>query len=140
MSHDLRVSGIIKAPRAKVYAAWTDAKTMKKWFAPGEREADATVLDVRVGGKFKITMKGESDAPVAVGEYKEVVPSQRLAFTWNWEGSPETPTLVTVTFKDVTGGTEVVLVHEGFASKESCEGHRQGWLSIMDKLPKAVEK
>ena len=135
----LMMTSLIKAPRAKVYAAWTNAETMKKWFAPGPRNPEPSVLDVRVGGKYKIIMKGESDAPVVVGEYKEVIPSQKLMFTWQWEGSPNPPTLVTVTFKDIAGGTEVVLVHEGFAMAEYTESHRQGWQAIMAKLPTIVE-
>lgn len=141
MSDDTRlmISSLIKAPREKVYAAWTNAETMKKWFAPGPRDPEPVEFDVRVGGKYKIIMKGESDAPVVVGEYKEVVPSQKLMFTWQWEGSPNPPTLVTVTFKDIAGGTEVVLVHEGFAMAEYTESHLQGWQAIMAKLPSVVE-
>ena len=135
----LQISNVIKAPRDKVYAAWTNAETMKKWFAPGARTADPVELDVRVSGKFKIIMKGEDGAPVVIGEYKDVVPSHKLAFTWQWEGSPNPPTLVTVTFKEVSGGTEVILVHEGFAKAEYRDSHLDGWQSIMGKLPAVVE-
>jgi uncharacterized protein YndB with AHSA1/START domain len=134
-AHSLRISSIIKAPRDKVYAAWTKPEILSKWFAPGPRNPHPEVLDVRPGGKYKITMKGEEDSPVAIGEYKEVIAGEKLVFTWSWEGDPSQPTLVTVTFADTKDGTEVVLVHERFANAETCEHHRMGWQAIMDKMP-----
>ncbi len=134
-AHSLRLASTIKAPRNKVYAAWTTPGILSKWFAPGPRSPFPEVLDVRPGGKYKIVMRGEDDSPVAVGEYQDVVPNEKLVFTWGWDGDPSQPTLVTVTFADVGGGTEVVLVHERFPSAETCEHHRQGWQAIMDKLP-----
>ena len=134
-THSLTLSSIIKAPRAKVYAAWTTAETLRKWFAPGERNPEPEVLDVRAGGKYKIVMMGTEDSPVAVGEYREVVAGEKLVFTWGWDGDPSQPTLVTVTFKDVAGGTEVVLVHDRFANAESRDHHRLGWQAIMAKMP-----
>jgi uncharacterized protein YndB with AHSA1/START domain len=134
-NHSLRLSSIIKAPRDKVYAAWTTPDILSRWFAPGPRKPVPELLDVRPGGRYKITMVGEDDSPVAVGEYKEVVRDEKLVFTWGWDGDPSQPTLVTVTFAEVTGGTEVVLVHERFATAETCEHHRMGWQAIMDKMP-----
>ena len=133
-NHSLRISSTIKAPRTKVYAAWTTPDILAKWFAPGPRTPLAEILDVRPGGGFRIVMKGEEDAPTAVGEYQDVVPGEKLVFTWGWDGDPSQPTLVTVTFRDVSGGTEVTLLHERFASAETCDHHRMGWQAIMDKL------
>ncbi len=134
-THSLRIESHIKAPRAKVYEAWTKPDILAKWFAPGARTPAAEVLDVRPGGKYKIVMKGADDSPVAVGEYREVVHNEKLVFSWGWEGDPSQPTLVTVTFADKAGGTEVVLVHERFANADTCEHHRMGWQAIMDKMP-----
>lgn len=134
-THSLRIESQIKAPRAKVYEAWTNPAILAKWFAPGPRTPDPEELDVRPGGKYRIVMKGAEDSPVAVGEYREVVAGEKLVFTWGWDGDPSQPTLVTVTFADKAGGTEVVLVHERFPNADTCEHHRMGWQAIMDKLP-----
>lgn len=134
-TYSLRIASTIKAPRAKVFAAFTTPDIMAKWFAPGTRMPKPEVLDVRPGGNFRIVMQGEDDAPTAIGEYKEVIDGSKLVFTWSWDGDPSQPTLVTITFADVAGDTEVVLVHERFASAETCEHHRQGWQAIIDKLP-----
>jgi uncharacterized protein YndB with AHSA1/START domain len=134
-THSLKIASTINAPRAKVFAAWTKPEILSQWFAPGARAPLPEVLDVRPGGRYRIAMKGADDTPVAVGEYKEVVDGEKLVFTWGWDGDPSRPTLVTVTFTDVAGGTEVVLLHERFATAETCEHHRMGWQAIMDKLP-----
>ncbi len=134
-TYSLTVASTIKAPRAEVYSAWTTPDILAKWFAPGPRTPHAEILDVRPGGKYRIVMKGEDDAPIAVGEYQEVIHGRKLVFTWGWEGDPSRPTLVTVTFADVDGGTEVTLLHERFATPETCEHHRMGWQAIFDKMP-----
>ena len=133
--HSLRIASIIAAPRHKVYAAWTTPEILAQWFAPGSRRPHPEILDVRVGGTYKIIMKGEDDSPAAVGTYQAVVPNEKLVFTWGWDGDPSQPTLVTVTFADKGKGTEVVLVHDRFATADTCEHHRMGWQAIMDKLP-----
>jgi uncharacterized protein YndB with AHSA1/START domain len=134
-THSLTVTSTIKAPRAKVFAAWTKPEILTKWFAPGPRTPLPEVLDVRPGGKYRISMKGADDTPVAVGEYKEVVDGKKLVFTWGWDGDPSQPTLVTVTFADADGGTIVTLLHERFVTAETCEHHRMGWQAIFDKMP-----
>lgn len=134
-THSLKLSTIVRAPRAKVFAAWTTAETLRRWFAPGDRQPEPAVLDVRVGGSFRFIMQGENDAPTAIGEYVEVVRDERLVFTWGWDGDPSRPTLVTVTFRDVGGGTEVTLLHERFTTGETRDHHRMGWQGILDKMP-----
>lgn len=130
----LRVATTVKAPRSKVFEAWTKPEILAKWFAPGPRTPVPEVLDVKPGGKFRIMMQGDEDAPVAVGEYRDVQRNEKLVFTWGWDGDPSQPTLVTVTFADVTGGTEVVLRHERFAAADTRDHHRQGWEAILQKL------
>jgi uncharacterized protein YndB with AHSA1/START domain len=133
-SLSLRISKVVNAPRSKVFAAFTTPAILAKWFAPGTRQAEAKELDVRPGGRYAIVMKGETDQPTAVGEYREVVNGTKLVFTWGWDGDPSQPTLVTVTFADKGKGTEVVLVHERFATTQSRDSHSEGWQSIFDKL------
>ena len=134
-TYSLRVANTIKAPRAKVFAAFTTPDILAKWFAPGTRMPKPEVLDVRPGGTFRIVMQGEEDAPTAIGEYREVIDGSKLVFTWSWDGDPSQPTLVTVTFGDTADGTEVVLVHERFATASTRDHHQQGWQAIMDRLP-----
>jgi uncharacterized protein YndB with AHSA1/START domain len=74
------------------------------------------------------------------GTYREIRPSERLAFTWRWEDEPEHgETLVTVELRDVGGATEMVLMHERFPSVASRDSHARGWPSCFDKLATALK-
>ena len=71
------------------------------------------------------------------GVYREIKPSSRLVFTWNWKGTPamefgETP--VAVDFVDKQGATELQLTHERLPNAEQIENHRHGWSGCLDKL------
>lgn len=136
MTLALETSIVINASRAKVFAAWIKPEIMKKWFAPGPMTVPAAHADPRPGGTYSITMKGEDKSPTVTGEYQEVVDGERLVFTWGWEGDPSGRTLVTVTFHDAKGGTEVKLKHERFATAETRDMHLMGWNGCLASLNK----
>jgi uncharacterized protein YndB with AHSA1/START domain len=134
----LDVSKTIAAPRTRVFAAWTDPELVKLWFAPGDMTVGDVKVDARVGGSYRIVMQGADMTPTAVGEYKEIVTNERLVFSWQWEGDPSQPTLVTVTFHDVEGGTRVDLKHERLSSEESRARHEHGWIGCLENLAKKI--
>ena len=141
----LQLSKVITADAETVFRAWTDPEQVKVWSCPEGAIVDDVQIDLRVGGKYRIRMKGEEGAWTAVGTYREVEPPRRLVYTWDWEekdhkmsqhdrlsGGGET--LVTVEFKDLEGSTEVVLTHELFPSSEAKDGHETGWASCLSNL------
>jgi uncharacterized protein YndB with AHSA1/START domain len=126
----------LNAPPAKVYAAWTDPQKVKRWWGP--READETVhveADVRVGGRFRFVMHGSGGERHDVGGvYREVVPDERLVFTWAWHTTPERESLVTVSFESDGDGTILRLTHEQFFDEAARDGHLEGWSGALDRL------
>jgi uncharacterized protein YndB with AHSA1/START domain len=136
---------IIRADRARVFAAWTTPEMMKHWMGPGQMYATDISVDLRPGGAFRVEMKGTIDGsdPNRVvethGVYQEIVPNERVSYTWNSSWNQEPESLVTVTFRDVPGGTEIRLEHSRVASDATREGYTKGWGSILDKLTKYVE-
>jgi len=72
----------------------------------------------------------------AYGTYTEIVDGEKLVFTHHWDEGDRRETLVTVTFADKNGGTEVTLVHSGLASAEAVKGHGEGWTSTLNNLAK----
>ncbi|MDQ2818544.1 MAG: SRPBCC domain-containing protein [Candidatus Eremiobacteraeota bacterium] len=126
------------APRARVFAAWTRPEEMCKWAGPNDVSVPEMQSDLRVGGKYRITMQMTDGERWAVGGvFKEVRAPERLSYTWRWEeDSPadEIETLITVEFHDLGQETELVFTHEKFASQESRDGHEGGWNSALDKL------
>ena len=146
----LRLTRVIKAPRARVFAAWTEPERMRIWFAPGNMTVSTIHSDFRVGGHYRIEMSGimsnesePSDAPPRVvaahGVYREIIPNELVSYTWFGSWVPQNETLVTVTFRDVDGGTELALVHERFEDVQARDGHLKGWNSTLIKLASLCE-
>ena len=132
----------LRARPEKVYAAWTDPQNLVKWFAqaqakPGSLRAD---LDVRIGGRYRIDWTDEKGEHFEVGGlYREVVPNERLQFTWAWHSTPERESLVTVSFRPDAEGTLMTFRHEQFADQTARDNHERGWSSFFDVLEKFVE-
>ena len=137
VAEKLLVKRTFKAPVERVYAAWTDAEQIKRWFAPGTMSVPMAEADARQGGRYRVQMsEGDGDCAFHTtgGVYREVIPNQRLVFTWQWEGS-DLETLVTLEFKSLSANeTELTLIHEGFDSEETRDKHRQGWGGCLAKL------
>jgi uncharacterized protein YndB with AHSA1/START domain len=130
----LIVRKIIPASREEVFSAWTDPESIRHWMCPGEIIEAEAQLDVRVGGTYRILMKGKTVSHDHRGIYKVVEPPSRLVFTWVSRGTEEQETLVTVELFERAKGTELVLTHERFPSAASRDPHERGWGQIADKL------
>ena len=127
----------IKAPPAKVYAAWTEAEKLVKWFGPHETIPGSVKaeMDVRVGGKFRARFKTiDGEHHEVGGVYREVVPDQRLQFTWAWHTTPERESLVTILIRPDGAGTMLTLLHEQLFDQKAADGHKHGWTGTLDKL------
>jgi uncharacterized protein YndB with AHSA1/START domain len=126
----------IKAPPGKVWAAITRPEQLLQWWGPDAGPTLKAEADVRPGGRFSIVfhlLNGEEHNPTGV--YREVLPEQKLVFTWEWAGMPERESLVTFLLKPLDGGTELTLIHEHLPDEEACEIHERGWSGLLDKLP-----
>jgi uncharacterized protein YndB with AHSA1/START domain len=149
----LTTSRVFDAPRDLVYRAWTDPKQVAKWFPPDQFSAPVCELDVRPGGVIRIHMRGDDDAGEFAGlvfpgkgVYREVVPNERLSFTFEGEGegSPPPPILMTVIFEDQGRKTkitihqtaETVAGYEELVKTGATEGLRQS----LDKLTAMLEE
>ena len=130
-----------RAPRETVYQAWTRPELIKQWFAPGDMTTPFAEVDLRVGGRYRIQMKKpDGETHTTTGLYKEIVPNQRLVFTWGWEGPDRFETLVTVEFRETDGGTELLLTHERFTDTGSRDMHREGWEGCLASLERRLAK
>jgi len=148
MTESLKVelTRVFKAERRKVFEAWTNPGVLKRWLAPHDTMMSEATADVKIGGAFRIDMAGKIEGRditgYASGVYREVVPDERLSFTWTWHnvgtGEVTGETLVTVTFKEKDGGTEMTLVHDKFATPEMQQDYKFGWISCFDKLARIV--
>jgi len=129
----------LPAPREAVYAAWTDPQSIREWMCPGDVVSAEAKLDVRVGGSYRILMKGKEDYD-HTGTYQIVDPPSKLAFTWISQGTNHQATLVTLEFLDHGKESELVLTHERFASEDMMKRHQGGWTQIVEKLAVHFQK
>ncbi len=130
----LTIKRRFKAPPAKVYTAWSDPEKMKQWMGPGNARKIVAECDLRVGGRYHIKMILADDEHDVSGVYREIVPNEKLVFTWAWKSTPERESLVTVSFKPDGDGTLMTLHHEQFFDEAARDRHNAGWTSFMDRL------
>lgn len=135
----LTIKRRFNAAPAKVFAAWSDPEKMTHWMGPAGVQKLVAKTDLRVGGKYHIQMIMAGDEHNVSGVYREIVPNEKLVFTWAWKSTPERESLVTVTFKDDNGGTIMTLLHEQFFDADARDRHNAGWTGTMDKLEKYLE-
>lgn len=126
----------IRAPPEKVFAAWTDPKTLKKWMSPTkEMEVAVAETDLRVGGSYRIVMREPDGKEHRVGGiYKVIEKFKKIAFTWGWDGSPDAATLVTVELRKNGADTELTLTHSKFTDDKTRDMHNQGWMGCIGRL------
>lgn len=132
----LEVRRTIRAPRQRVFDAWTKKEELVRWHAPGPLTVSFAEMDVRPGGSFRIHMRSPDGKDNCVsGVYREVDPPKRVVYSWGWDGDhPVKDSTVTVEFLDRGDATEVVLTHSGISHDKERSGHTEGWTAILEKF------
>ncbi len=137
----LEMKRVFNAPVDRLFRAWTEPEIMSKWYFPGPNMHAVCTVDLRVGGRYEVQMQPkEGDPYIAIGVYKEIVPQEKLVFTWLWRGEDASmESLVTLLFKPLgKGETELTLLHERFSSDEERDKHGEGWVGTLDQLELAL--
>jgi uncharacterized protein YndB with AHSA1/START domain len=107
------ITATFDAPRHLVYRAWTTPELVKRWWSGRRGEMTVAEIDLRVGGTWRYVMVADGGFEVAFhGEYREIVPDERIVATEVFEGAPEAgePALNVTTFTEVDGRTTVELL------------------------------
>jgi uncharacterized protein YndB with AHSA1/START domain len=112
------ITRVFDAPKHLVYQAWTTPELVKRWWSGHQGEVTLAEIDLRVGGRWRYVMVADGGFEVAFhGEYREIVPNERIVTTQVYEGMPaadappdaEAP-LNTVTFTEMDGRTTLTLL------------------------------
>jgi uncharacterized protein YndB with AHSA1/START domain len=124
-----------KQPPAQVFSAWTQPDKIVQWFGPPGTKVTHAEFETRVGGRFQIiatSLIGEEHS--VSGVVREIVPDEKLVYTWAWRSTPERESLVCVEFKRDGEGTLLTLTHAQFFDEPARERHQHGWTGALDKL------
>jgi len=111
------------ASKHLVYEAWTTPELVKRWWSANRGEMTIAEIDLRVGGRWRYVMVANGGLEVAFhGEYREIVPNERIVSTEVYEAMPEGEAVDTVTFAEAGGGTILTILVQ-HTSKEFRDAH-----------------
>ena len=112
-----------EAPKDLVYRAWTEPELVRRWWGGERGEVTVVEIDLQVGGAWRCVMiTGDGSEAAFRGEYREIVPNERIVSTEVYEGEPGAEALNTVTFEE-TGGCTILRVLVEHASKGARDAH-----------------
>ena len=120
---DILMTREFNAPRHLVYKAWTTPELVKRWWSAKRGVVTTAEVDLRVGGKWRWVMMTDRGFEVAFhGEYREIIPNERLVFTEIFEAMPDAAAVTSLTFteKDRRTTLTILVQHE---KKEHRDAH-----------------
>ena len=149
--HELSVTRFFDAPRERVYEAFTNPQHGRHWGGPRGFTALNVEQDARPGGKWRLCLHQTGDWKGGThpdlwqgGVFKELVPPERLGYTFAWEGQgglPTRETEITIRFTEVDGNRTKMDFHQAFFdSAEMRDGHNEGWNSSFDRLNEYLQQ
>jgi uncharacterized protein YndB with AHSA1/START domain len=111
------------APKHLVYKAWTTPELVKRWWHANRGTMTVAEIDLRVGGRWRYVLVTEDGLEVGFhGEYREIVPNERIVSTEIFEGYPDEEAVDTLTFTEAGGRTTLTVLVQ-HTSKESRDAH-----------------
>jgi uncharacterized protein YndB with AHSA1/START domain len=139
----IQITREFDAPRHLIYQAWTTPALIKRWWSAKRGEVTVAEVDLRVGGRWRWVMVANGGFEVAFhGEYRELVPDERLVFSEVYEGMPEAEALTTLTLSEAAGRTTLTMVVEHLSQEHRDthinSGMEAGMQDALDLLEQAV--
>jgi uncharacterized protein YndB with AHSA1/START domain len=149
--HELSIRRVFDAPRDLVYEAFTNPEHARHWMGPRGVVATHFEQDARPGGRWRACLHQVEDWEGKRypdlwqgGVFKEIVPPERIVYTFAWEGQggqPTRETLITITFTELDDSKTQMDFHQAFFDSVGlCDGHNQGWNSSFDRLNDDVKE
>ena len=121
----------VAAPAATVFAFLTDPDKILRWLG-------SATTDPKPGGIYLVNVGGKH---AARGQFTEVIPVHRLAYSFGWDGQDKVPpgsSLVEIDLIDRPGGTLVRFTHSGLPDEEERAAHEKGWNHYLGRLTVAA--
>jgi uncharacterized protein YndB with AHSA1/START domain len=141
----LTISRTFAAPRERVFACWSSAERMKRWFSPEGLDVPEAEIDFRPGGVFTLCMRMPDGTQHWMrGAFGEVVPVERLSFDCEVSTGRKRGFLVrTLVLFAVDGAGTRMTVEQSYeiydpAFRNAVEGSAEGWRTTLDKLAREI--
>jgi uncharacterized protein YndB with AHSA1/START domain len=137
----LEIERVLPATPEVVFAAFTDPAELAKWWGPEGYAVANLEFEPRPGGSYRIEMQPpDRDSFHLTGQFREVDPPNRLAYTFVWEPADpdDVETLAALSFQDLNGSTRVQFTQGPFKTEARRDLHREGWGDSFDKLERLL--
>ena len=137
----LHLEKVLPAPPERVFAACIEPQKLAEWWGPAGFTAPSLDLDVREGGRFRITMQPpDGEAFHLRGVFAEVDPPRLLVYSFEWEelDPDDQETVVTLAFLEHREGTRLVVDQRPFATEGRLALHNAGWTESLERLEHAL--
>lgn len=139
----LVVRRTVRASVDRVFDAWTEPESLKKWWGPRPVTCSEASVDLRVGGAYRIgNLLPDGNVVWISGVFERIERPHRLVYTWTFKGKERPPgeqSRVTVRFEPRGDFTEVIVVHERIESDEVKSDHENGWRGCLDGLERLFD-
>ena len=133
----LHLEKVLPARPERVFAACVEPERLAEWWGPAGFTTPSLELDVRDGGRFRITMQPpDGEAFHLRGEFAQIDPPRRLVYTFEWEepDPDDQETVVTLSFLEHREGTRLVVDQRPFATEGRLALHDSGWTESLERL------
>jgi uncharacterized protein YndB with AHSA1/START domain len=137
----LEIERVLPVRRPQVFAAFADPDMLTQWWGPEGFRIGSLDFRPHPGRAYRIEMQPpEGEAFHLIGEFREVDPPVRIAFTFVWEPAnpDDVETLAALEFRDLGDSTEVSLTQGPFKTEGRWDLHREGWSDSFDKLERLL--
>jgi uncharacterized protein YndB with AHSA1/START domain len=136
---EIVMTRVFNAPRRLVFEAHTKCEHLKRWWGPRKYEMPICELDFRPGGKYRIVHRGpEGDEHGFRGEFREIVPPERLVYTFEYEGYPGHISVETIELVEENGRTTLIntAVYDSVEDRDGMlqSGMEEGARESLDRL------
>ena len=135
---------VFDAPRGLVFEAWTNPEHLARWWGPRDLTLAVCEIDFRPGGAWRFVLRGRDGSDYGFGgEYREILPPERLSYTFRFDGAPDAEAVETLTFVEKDGKTTLTstMVHTSVENRDAHvrSGMEEGALETMDRLAELLD-
>ncbi len=133
------ITRVFDAPRRLVFEVWTKPEHLARWWGPRDLTLSVCEMDFRPGGAWRFVLRAPDGNDYGFGgEYREILPPERLVYTFRFDGAPGAEAVETLIFVEKDGKTTLTntMVHTSVENRDAHvrSGMEEGVLQTMDRL------
>jgi uncharacterized protein YndB with AHSA1/START domain len=141
---EIHMTRLFDAPRELVFEAHSSCEHMSNWWGPRKYEFASCEIDFRPGGTWRVVHRAEGEEDQGFyGEYREIVPPEKIVWTFEWEGLPGHVSVETLTLEEQDGKTlaTAVSVFDNVEDRDGMlqSGMESGAAESYDRLDQYIE-